>query len=89
MSENKVPKSVEPNDNHKDILGRDLRPGQVIAFSQRNMLKVGRVERLTDKMARIQPFTKRAWGNGYLKYGSDMVILEGEDVLMYVLKSGL
>jgi len=89
MSEKAIPKSVEPNENHKDILGRDLRPGQVIAFSQRNMLHVGKVERLTEKMARIQPFHKQRWGNGYLKYCSDMVILEGEDVLMYVLKSGL
>lgn len=89
MTEKAVPKSVEPNEHHKDVLGRDLLPGQVVAFCERNSLRVGKIERLTGKMTRVQPFSKRAWGNGYLKYGRDMVVLEGEDVLMYVLKSGL
>lgn len=82
-------KSVEANEHHVDLLGRPLHPGQVVAFCERNTMRVGKIERLTGKMTRVKPYKGQVWGDGYLKYGRDMVILEGEDVMMYVLKSGL
>lgn len=89
LTERKKIESVEANEHHFDILGRQLRPGQVVAFCERNSLRIGKIERLTGKMTRIKPYKGQMWGDGYLKYGRDMVVLEGEDVLMYVLKSGL
>ena len=60
---------------HLDILGRELT-----------------VKALTPKMVRVEPVKKQFNWPGksktYLEYSDQMVIIGGEDVLMYVLKHG-
>jgi hypothetical protein len=64
-----------------------------VAVATRNGgLKICTVKLLTPKMVRVEPVQKTRTWNGkdmsYLIYGSDTVIIGGEDVLMYVLKHG-
>jgi len=82
-------KSVEANEHHYDLLGREMAPGHIVAYCERNRMIIGRIERLTGKMIRVKPITDRSRFDGYLKYPSDTVILHGEDVMMHVLKTGL
>jgi hypothetical protein len=78
---------------HVDILGRELKVGMPVAVSTRsNGLSICTVKLLTPKMVRVEPVQKTKTWNGkdvsYLIYASDVVIIGGEDVLMYVLKHG-
>jgi hypothetical protein len=79
-------------DPHVDILGRELKIGMPVAVSTGMMLRICTVVALTPKMIRVEPVKKQIRLNGkaktYLEYGSQMVIIGGEDVLMYVLKHG-
>lgn len=78
---------------HVDILGRELRIGMPVAVSASTSgLKICTVKALTPKMVRVEPVKKVTNWQGktktYLEYGNQMVIVGGEDVLMYVLKHG-
>jgi len=78
---------------HLDILGRELKVGMPVAVSAgQTGLKICTVKALTPKMVRVEPVKKQtSWGGKvktYLEYGNQMVIIGGEDVLMYVLKHG-
>lgn len=81
------------NNTHCDVLGRELVVGVPVAVATRSGgLKICTVKLLTPKMVRVEPVKKTKQWNGkdtsYLIYGSDTVIIGGEDVLMYVLKHG-
>lgn len=78
---------------HLDILGRELKVGMPVAVSASTTgLKICTVTALTPKMVRVEPVKKATNWRGktktYLEYGNQMVIVGGEDVLMYVLKHG-
>jgi hypothetical protein len=78
---------------HLDILGRELKVGMPVAVSAGTVgLKICTISALTPKMVRVAPVKKQTNWRGkektYLEYGSQMVIIGGEDVLMYVLKHG-
>lgn len=78
---------------HVDILGRELKVGMPVAVSAGTVgLKICTVKSLTPKMVRVEPVKKQTNWHGkvktYLEYGNQMVIIGGEDVLMYVLKHG-
>lgn len=84
---------TEENNPHLDILGRELKVGMPVAVSAGvTGLKICTVTSLTPKMVRVEPVKKQIRFNGkpktYLEYGHQMVIIGGEDVLMYVLKHG-
>lgn len=84
---------TEPS-NHLDILGRELKVGMPVAVSAgQTGLKICTVKALTPKMVRVEPVKKQKTSGGkiktYLEYSNQMVIIGGEDVLMYVLKHGL
>lgn len=85
---------VQEQSPHLDILGREITVGAPVAVSAGNIgLKICTVKALTPKMVRVEPVKKQKTWNGkdktYLEYGNQMVIIGGEDVLMYVLKHGL
>lgn len=85
--------SEELNPNHMDILGRELKVGMPVAVSASTTgLKICTIKALTPKMVRVEPVQKITNWMGknktYLEYGNQMVIIGGEDVLMYVLKHG-
>lgn len=70
---------------HKDLLGRPIKLGDVVAYAQSNTLCVGTVDKLNPKMIRVKPF-RGSWGSN--KYSSDCAILEGEAVTFHLLKNG-
>jgi hypothetical protein len=83
----------EEHNPHVDILGRELKVGMPVAVNAGTVgLKICTVKSLTPKMVRVEPVKKQTNWRGkdktYLEYGSQMVIIGGEDVLMYVLKHG-
>ena len=83
----------EEHNPHVDILGRELKVGMPVAVSAGTVgLKICTVKSLTPKMVRVEPVKKQTNWRGkvktYLEYGNQMVIIGGEDVLMYVLKHG-
>ena len=77
---------------HLDILGRELKVGMPVAVSTSLSLRICTVKALTPKMVRVEPVKKQFNWQGksktYLEYSDQMVIIGGEDVLMYVLKHG-
>lgn len=79
-------KSVAVNEMHKDRLGNVLREGQYVALADNGMY-IGKVTRFTPKMVEVE-IVDRKYRSKRLKYGSDMVILEGESIFMWVLTNG-
>jgi hypothetical protein len=82
------PKSVTPNDLHKDLLDREFKVGQYVAVSD-NGLYIAQVTRFTPKMVEVEKVGSNHRRSKRLKYASDMVILDGPDVFMWVLANGL
>jgi len=81
------PKSVEPTELHKDLLDREFKVGQYVAVSDSG-LYIARVTRFTAKMVEVEKINSK-YRSKRLKYASDMVILDGPDVFMWVLANGL
>lgn len=68
---------------HKDLLGRVLSVGDVVAMASSNTMYVGTVDKLNPKMVKVK-MLGRGWTNN--KYSSDLVKIEGPEVTMYILK---
>ncbi len=79
-------KSVAVNDMHKDKLGNVLKEGQYVAVADNGMY-IAKVTRFTPKMVEVE-VVDREYRSKRLKYGNDMVILEGESIFMWVLTNG-
>jgi hypothetical protein len=80
---------------HRDKLGRLLKVGDCVAYPDSNSLQIGMIKRVTDKMAMVAELgidknTSPSWynRNGRRKYPADLVLLEGPDVIVYMLKHG-
>lgn len=80
-------KSVVPNALHHDLLDREFKVGQYVALADNGMY-IARVVRFTPKMVEVE-IMNRKYRSKRLKYASDMVILDGPDVFMWVLANGL
>lgn len=76
-------KKVTPD--HVDILGRSIHLGTKVAVGMGNNLTICSVIKMTAKMIRVMP-VKGYNNDGYLVYSSQCVVIEGEDVLAYILK---
>ena len=76
-------KKVTPD--HVDILGRPIHLGTKVAVGTGNSLVICSIIKLSPKMVRAMPI-KGYHREGYLVYGSQCVVVEGEDVLAYILK---
>jgi hypothetical protein len=72
---------------HKDKLGRTLKLGDCVAYPDFNTLEVGIIKKINPKMLRIVKATTKYRHNGTNKYPEDVVLLEGSDVTMYILKN--
>jgi hypothetical protein len=79
-------KSVPANEMHLDLLGRILKEGQYVAVSD-NGLYIAQVKRFTPKMVEVEVIDRK-YRSKRLKYASEMVILEGPDIFMWVLTNG-
>lgn len=73
---------------HKDRLGRVLKVGDCVVYPSHNSLEIGTVKKLNNKMVKVwRVGTKESrWYSGSNKYPSDIVIVEGPEVTMYLLR---
>ena len=76
-----MPKEIP---EHKDILGRILAVGDHVAYPDSNSLRLGKIDKLNQKMVRIT--TGKEWRSTVNKYPIDTVKLDGPDLVMYLLK---
>lgn len=74
---------LEPE--HRDKLGRLLKVGDCVAYPGSNSLIIGTVKKLNPKMVGVAQLG-RGWGPKN-KYPGDLVLLEGPEVSMYLLKN--
>jgi hypothetical protein len=77
---------------HKDKLGRLLKVGDCVAYPESNRLEIGTIKKVTPKMTMVAELgSKPSWYNksGHRKYSNDLVLLEGPEVTMYLLKMNL
>lgn len=69
---------------HKDKLGRDIAVGDVVAVADHNSLMIAQVTKLNPKMVKVCKVPSKT-GHEQNKYPSDMVVVPGADVTMYLL----
>jgi hypothetical protein len=73
---------------HCDLLGREVKEDDTVAFCHHNMLYVGKVIKVTPKQVRVVPMvTKYRQDTGYLKYTNQCVLIGGPDLTMHLLKN--
>jgi len=71
---------------HRDLLGRFINVGDFVAVSN-GCLFVATVVKLNPKMVKIKLLNnRRDWQMN--KYPNEMVVLNPDDVMMYLLKQG-
>jgi hypothetical protein len=79
---------------HVDALGRPLSIGDPVGYAHSNSMCIGTIIKMTAKMIRVRQVGKKGMNwrgipdEGHLKYGSEMVLLEGPDVTMHLLRIG-
>ena len=71
---------------HRDKLGRLLKIGDCVAYPGHNTLMIGIVKKLNPKMVGVSRLGKNNWGPSN-KYPSDIVLLDGPEVTMYLIKN--
>jgi hypothetical protein len=72
---------------HKDKLGRILNVGDTVVYPSSNSLVVGTVKKLNPKMVKVAEVgVVSRWYTGNNKYPSDIVVVDGPEVSMYLLK---
>lgn len=69
---------------HRDILGRVIEVGNMVAYPDSNMMKIGKIDKLNAKMIRVT--TGSEWRSTVLKYPKDTVKLDGPELTMFLLK---
>jgi hypothetical protein len=81
---------MPPNEEiiHKDKLGRLLKIGDCVVYPAHNSLEVGTVKKLNKKMVKVWRASAKPtkWYTGSNKYPNDIVIVDGPEVTMYLLK---
>lgn len=81
-------KTVKTEPEHKDKLGRIIKVGDAVCYPYHNSLELGTVKKLNNKMVKVWEAGVRhsAWYKGANKYPNDLVIVEGSEVTMYLLR---
>jgi hypothetical protein len=70
---------------HCDILGRLINVGDCVAMPMSNSLQIAKVTKLNPKMVQVSRIGSR-YHSTTNKYPNDLVILDSQDVTMYILK---
>lgn len=70
---------------HFDKLGRPLTLGNYVAFPAYNGLEIGVVTKLNPKMIKIKRLGK-GWEQN--KYPQDIIVLDSDEMVFYILKNG-
>ncbi len=72
---------------HKDKLGRELAVGDAVCYPVSNMLTIGTVTKLNNKMVKVQKVGPNRYNSEHNKYPNDVIKLEGADVTFYILQN--
>jgi hypothetical protein len=74
---------------HRDKLGRKIELDDFVCYPSHNNLDIGKVVKLNPKMVSVSriPDKYRKWGGESRKYSCDLVLVEGKDVTMYILRN--
>lgn len=81
-----MPKVTE----HKDILGNIITESSKLAVAHKGMLKICSIVKLSPKMMRVKPIANQYYrGEGYLVFPSQTVVVDGPDVMAYILRGGV
>lgn len=77
------------NIEHRDRLGRIIKIGDFVAAADDNHLSVGTICRIHPKMIQYQTISsvKFCHGRRVNKYPYDVVVVEGSEVSMFILKN--
>lgn len=70
---------------HKDKLGRVLKVEDVVAFPVSNSLEIGKIVKINPKMLKVQKVPVGRWASEWNKYSTEVVLIEGADLTMYLL----
>ena len=71
---------------HRDRLGRLLKLGDCVAVGHHNGLMIGTIKKINPKMLKIcQVGSAYSRSEGYNKYSSECVLLDGPEVTMFLL----
>lgn len=89
MTETTTTKKTKELPVQKDLLGTELKVGDVIAVARGNSLLVYKVSKITSKMIRAKPVGGYRYGDseGELVYSSCAIKLDGPDAMAYVLRN--
>lgn len=73
---------------HKDKLGQPLTVGACVAYPSHNNMVIGVIKKINPKMLTVFELgvTASQWYSGSRKYPSDLVLLQGPEVTMYLLR---
>jgi hypothetical protein len=74
---------------HRDKLGRAIALDDFVCYPNSNNLDIGKVVKITPKMVLVSriPDSYRKWGGESRKYPCDLVLIEGKEVTMYILRN--
>lgn len=73
---------------HRDKLGRLLKEGDCVAYPNSNTLAVGIIKKIHPKLIGVAHLgQKHSWQGNSNKYPSDLVLLDGPEVTMYLIKN--
>lgn len=74
--------------DHRDLLGREVKEGDAVAYTHHNSLYVGKVIKITPKQVRVvDMLSKYRNDTGYLKYTNQCVLIGGQDLTLHLLKN--
>ena len=71
---------------HKDKLGKPIKVGDCVAYPGGNTLLIGTVKKLNPKMIGVTRLGGYKWDGPNNKYPDQVIVLEGPEVTMYLLK---
>ena len=78
-----------PAEEHLDILGREVKIDDHVAFSHHNTLYVGKIIKVTPKQVRVIPVGHgRHREEGLLKYTQQCCLVGGPELTFHILKNG-
>ena len=76
------------HEDHRDLLGREVKEDDAVAFSHHNTLYVGKVTKITPKQVRVVPLLSQyRQSDGYLKYTNQCVLIGGPDLTAHLLRN--
>ena len=77
-----------PAEEHKDLLGREVKIDDHVAFSHHNTLYVGKIVKVTPKQVRVvNLLSDYRSDTGYLKYTNQCVLIGGPYLTAHLLRN--